>query len=91
VRATSITDAVTPIVVRLHKLPGHVFWNDDLSLVDCDLVDVGQIMTPGQVTDSYLLALAVKNGGQLATFDRRLSTRAVRRGRAALHVIDAHG
>jgi toxin-antitoxin system PIN domain toxin len=83
--------AVAPIVVRLRALPGHVFWNDDLSLVDCDLVDVDQIMTPGQVTDSYLLALAVQNGGQLATFDRRLSTRAVRRGRAALHVIDAHG
>ena len=83
--------AVAPIVARLRTLPGHVFWNDDLSLVDSDLVDVDQIMTPGQVTDSYLLALAVKNRVQLATFDRRLSTRAVRRGRAGLHVIDADG
>jgi len=83
--------AVAPIVLRLRKLPGHVFWNDDLSLVASDLVDVDQITTPGQVTDSYLLALAVKNGGQLATFDRRLSTRAVRRGRAGLHLIDADG
>ena len=41
-----------------------------LAWVDSDLVDVDQIMTPGQVTDSYLLALAVKNRGQLATFDR---------------------
>jgi uncharacterized protein len=81
--------AVAPIVARLRTLPGHVFWNDDLSLVDSDLVDVDQIMTPGQVTDSYLLALAVKNRGQLATFDRRLSTRAVHRGRASLYVIDA--
>jgi hypothetical protein len=32
-----------------------------LAWVDSDLVDVDQIMTPGQVTDSYLLALAVKN------------------------------
>ena len=83
--------AVAPIVVRMRALPGHVFWNDDLSLVDSDLVDVDQIMTPGQVTDSYLLALAVQNGGQLATFDRRLSIRAVRRGKAGLHVIDTHG
>ena len=51
-------------------------------------MDVDQIVTPGQVTDTYLLALAVTNKGQLATFDRRLSTKAVRRGGAALHVID---
>jgi uncharacterized protein len=83
--------AVAPIVARLRTLPGHVFWNDDLSLVDSDLVDVDQILTPGQVTDSYLLALAVKNRGQLATFDRRLSARAVRSGRAGLHVINPSG
>jgi predicted nucleic acid-binding protein len=50
-------------------------------------VNVDQIMTPGQVTDAYLLALAVANKGQLATFDRRLSTKPVHGGRAALHVI----
>src|SRR6185437_13789211 len=62
-------------------LPGHAFWKDDLCLVESDLVDIGQIATPGQVTDTYLLALAVANKGQLATFDRRLSPKAVRRGR----------
>jgi len=83
--------SVAPIVVCLRTLPGDVFWNDDLSLVDSDLVDVDQILTPSQVTDSYLLALAVKNSGQLATFERRLSTRAVRSGRAGLLVINAGG
>jgi predicted nucleic acid-binding protein len=83
--------AVAPIVTRLRALPGHVFWKDGLSLVDSDLVDVDQIATPGQVTDTYLLALAIANKGQLATFDRRLSTKAVRRGRAGLHVIDGGG
>ena len=67
------------------------FWKDDLSLIGSDLVNVDQIMTPGQVTDAYLLALAVANEGQLATFDRRLSTKAVRHGRAALHVINGGG
>ena len=83
--------AVAPIVARLRALPGHAFWKDDLSLVESDLVDVGQIATPGQVTDTYLLALAVANKGQLATFDRRLSPKAVRRGRASLHVIEGAG
>jgi hypothetical protein len=84
----SPADAV-PIVVRLRGLPGHIFWKDDLSLVASELVDAGQITTPGQVTDTYLLALAVANRGKLATFDRRLSTKAVRRGKATLHVIGA--
>jgi hypothetical protein len=83
--------AAAPIVLRLRALPGHVFWNDDLSLVESDLVDADQIATPSQVTDTYLLALAVANRGKLATFDRRLSSKAVHRGRASLHVIDGVG
>jgi hypothetical protein len=56
--------------------------------VGSDLIDVDKIATPNQVTDTYLLALAIANDGQLATFDRRLSTRAVRGGKAGLHVVD---
>jgi uncharacterized protein len=56
-------------------------------LIGSDLVNVDQIMTPGQVTDADLLALAVANKGRLATFDRCLWTKAVCGGRAALHVI----
>jgi toxin-antitoxin system PIN domain toxin len=85
--STGSPAAAAPIVARLCALAGHVFWKDELSLLDSDLVDLDQVTTPGQVTDTYLLALAVANGGQLATFDRRLSPRAVRRGRAALHLI----
>ena len=83
--------AVAAIVARLRALPGHVFWPDDISLVGAEHVDPTQILTSGQVTDSYLLALAVAHGGRLATFDRRLSTKAVRRGKAGLRVIDGCG
>ena len=79
--------AVAPIMTRLRALPGHVFWPDDLTLMRSDLVDPAEIKTPAQVTDTYLLALAVANKGRLATLDRHLSPSAVRRGRAALHVI----
>jgi hypothetical protein len=40
-----------------------------------------------QVTDSYLLALSVARGGQLATFDQRLVTDALIHGAMALHLI----
>lgn len=78
---------VAPIVERLWSIPGHVFWSDDISLVGAAHVEVRQILTSAQVTDSYLLALAVAHDGRLATFDRRLSTKAVKGGKAALHLI----
>ena len=43
--------AVAPIVVRLRALPGHLFWQDHLSLIDCDMVKVDRITTSAQVTD----------------------------------------
>jgi toxin-antitoxin system PIN domain toxin len=81
--------AVAPIVAELRTLRGHVFWADDLSLAGSDRIDTTAIKTPGHVTDTYLLALAVTKGGRLVTFDRRLSTTAVKGGRAGLYVIDA--
>lgn len=79
---------VADVVQRLRELPGHRFWPDDMSLVGSDRVDPTQLLTSAQVTDSYLLALAAENGGKLATFDRRLSPKAVKDGKASLHVID---
>lgn len=79
--------AVAGIVVSLRRLSGHVFWPDDISLVGEEFVDPGQILTSAQVTDTYLLGLAVARKGVLATFDRRLSAKPVRGGQGALHVI----
>ncbi len=79
--------AVAQIVARLRTLSGHVFWPDDISLVASEHVRTGRIHTPGQVTDSYLLALAVAHAARLASFDRRLSTAAVEGGKAALRLI----
>lgn len=83
--------AVVPLLRQLRALPGHIFWKDDLSLVASKWIDASEIKTAAQVTDTYLLALAVTNGGKLATFDRRLATRAVHGGKAALSVIPASG
>ena len=68
--------------------PGHEFWPDSISLLDETLIDRQLIVSHGQTTDTYLLALAVSRGGRLATLDRRLATHAVRGGADALHVID---
>jgi uncharacterized protein len=69
------------------NLPGHCFWNDEISLLSSPLVDVSAIAMSAQVTDTYLLALAVYRGGMLATFDRRLLPVAVAGGSEALRLI----
>ncbi|WP_118185486.1 TA system VapC family ribonuclease toxin [Paraburkholderia phosphatilytica] len=80
--------AVAPLVAQLRQSPGHVFWPDDLSLVDPAHVDASRILSAAQVTDTYLLALARAHGGRLATFDRRLVTEAVRDGASTLALIE---
>jgi len=78
---------VAQILQELCTLSGHVFWPDDLSLLETKHIDISRLLAPTQITDSYLLALAVVHAGQLATFDRRLIPDAVYEGSNALHRI----
>ncbi|CAH1904121.1 Ribonuclease VapC44 [Candidatus Nitrotoga sp. HW29] len=71
----------------LRTLPGYVFWPDNISLLDAKIIDTARLLSSGQVTDCYLLALACANKGQLATFNRRLVTDAVCGGAQGLHLI----
>jgi toxin-antitoxin system PIN domain toxin len=79
--------AVAELVGILRELGGHEFWPNDISLFDSSRIDTDRLLDSGQVTDSYLLALALAHGGQLATFDRRLVAAAVVNGAKALHLI----
>ncbi len=80
--------AVAHHLTTLRALPGHTFWPDDISLLDAKWIDATRLLNAAQVTDSYLLALACAHGGQLATFDRRLVTDAVRGGARRLHLLE---
>ncbi len=75
------------VMARLCRLPGHVFWPEDISVLDNQYIDITRLLSSSQITDSYLLALARAHDGQLATFDNRLVVDAVRNGRAVLHLI----
>ena len=57
--------------------PHHEFWPDDCSLLDAARIDSRRIHGPRQLTDTYLLCLAVAHGGRLVTFDQALSAAAV--------------
>jgi len=53
--------------------PAHAFWPDSPSVLDPEAVRLDRIHGPTQITDSYLLALAVAHGGRFVTFDERIA------------------
>ena len=57
--------------------PVHEFWPDEVSLLDATRIDTRRIHGPRQLTDVYLLALAVLNRGRLVTFDHSIALAAV--------------
>jgi len=65
--------------------PGHRFWADDLSIADG--VAFPQLIHSKQITDIYLLALAIKNGGKLATLDRGLPVGTIKGGENAYIIL----
>lgn len=76
--------SVLEIVERLRGAtadPSHDFWPDSNSLLEAGLIDATRVHGPRQLTDVYLLALAVKHGGRLVTFDSSIALRAVRGAR----------
>jgi toxin-antitoxin system PIN domain toxin len=80
--------AVAELLAILRSLNGHEFWPDDISLFDYRRVNSARLLNSGQVTDTYLLALACAHGGKLATFDRQLVVDAVVNGDKALLLIN---
>jgi len=66
----------------------HAFWACDVSLLDDGVVERSRLHSPRQVTDAYLLALAVAHAGRRVSFDRSAPVSAVRGATDAhLHVL----
>lgn len=78
---------VFSILRQVCESPGHIFWAEDLSILN--ILEPDAIITHTQITDVYLLALAVHHNGKLATLDQRIPVDAARGGREALELITA--
>jgi len=68
------------VVERLQTLcrdAGHEFWNDSVSLLDKTLFRPQALRGHREITDVYLLGLAVHKNGKLLTFDRSIPLKAV--------------
>jgi predicted nucleic acid-binding protein len=68
----------------------HAFWPDDVSLTDATVFNHDELLGPKQITDRYLLALAVRNKGRFVTFDRAIRPSGVV-GAAAKHLVQLTG
>lgn len=69
---------VAELLADLCADPCHEFWPDDVSLVDARRFNHAHVHGHRQLTDLYLLGLAVGHGGRLVTFDERIPLSAVR-------------
>ena len=58
---------------ELSRLPGHHFWTVDFDLVTAVKPVEDRFLGHQQVSDIYLLAVAVRNKGKLVTLDRGLT------------------
>ena len=82
-----LPSAVASALKTLRELPGHKFWADSISLMNSEVVDTSLLSSHSRVSDSYLLALARANKGQLATLDQKLATEVVADGKSSLALI----
>jgi uncharacterized protein len=69
--ALTPTDALALLQSNLEH-PAHQFWPDDMTLLEAVVRLRPRIVGHQQVTDAYLLGLAIHRKGKLATLDRGL-------------------
>jgi uncharacterized protein len=62
------------LLAMAKEATNHQFWSDSVSLLNPALFNAEAFNNHGQVTDAYLLALALKNQGRLVTLDRDIKT-----------------
>lgn len=70
--ALSPAEALTLLRANLNH-PAHSFWPDDLDLRQKSNFAVQHLSGHQQVTDAYLLSLAIRHQGKLATLDRGIA------------------
>lgn len=68
----------------------HRFWPDNVSLTDTEVFKRIELLGSKQITDRYLLALAVRNKGRFVTFDQGIRPTAVI-GASTEHLVQLAG
>lgn len=75
------------MLAELKEASAHQFWHESVSVLDSGLFRLEHVTSPKQITDIYLLGLAVRHGGHFVTFDRHINPQAVLTGKNALRIL----
>jgi toxin-antitoxin system PIN domain toxin len=76
----------TRLLQELQRQKGHEFWADDYSIVN-GTVDLSRSASHKQITDLYLLGLAVGRKGGFSSLDRHIPAELVQGGTGAYEVV----
>lgn len=80
---------VAKLISRFQQATNHEFWSDDISIIERQEDGWLDRLSAAHTTDAYLLGLAVRHGGRLATFDRRIPASAIPNGPKSIALIPA--
>jgi len=75
-------------LLNFTQMPGHVYWPDDPSYLDATRTLFARMQGHRQITDAYLLGLAIHNKGKLATLDRGIRQLAGSEFAACVEIIE---
>lgn len=84
--AASPQQALKLLSVNLNH-PSHIFWPDDLTFADAVAPIERLLVGHKQVSDAYLLGLAIRRKGKLVTLDRSVSALLTKDKQTALLVL----
>ena len=85
--AVSVIEALELLGANLRH-PGHLFWTDDLDLQSALAFCSGRLQGYRQVTDAYLLGLAIHHKAHLVTLDGGIASLAPGGARISTRVIN---
>ncbi len=90
------TDALAPtealsLLARNLTHPAHSFWPDDVGLIEAIGSSAPRLQGHRQLTDAYLLGLASRRRGELASFDAGLRGLAGDDRASVLHLVPTAG
>jgi uncharacterized protein len=77
--------AVAARLLEATQTSHHEFWPDEITVLDAERFEQGRWLNSRQITDAYLLALALQRGGTFVTLDRNVDRKLVR-GAEARHL-----
>ncbi len=76
------------LLAQITALPNHLFWQDSIALIDSIVFQQSNIIGYRQITDAYLLSLAIHHQGQLVSFYKELVSLLPKQYQDGLNILD---